>query len=123
MLGADPLRLAGGGPAVLEVIIDPMASVYPMVGPGMSYDQMITGDWIRGRTGAPPIVNAQRRTASQRPVFPGIEGSEVTATPTTRDLVIEREIELRAPIGREEMRSERRARPCSGSSRSSPGRR
>jgi len=31
------------------VIIDPMASVYPMVGPGMSYGQMITGDWIPSR--------------------------------------------------------------------------
>ncbi|MGQ0699216.1 MAG: biosynthetic-type acetolactate synthase large subunit [Panacagrimonas sp.] len=40
------------GPAFLEVIIDPMASVYPMVGPGMSYDQMITGDWIPARTSA-----------------------------------------------------------------------
>ncbi|MES2488880.1 MAG: thiamine pyrophosphate-dependent enzyme, partial [Pseudomonadota bacterium] len=37
------------GPAFLEVIIDPMASVYPMVGPGMSYGQMITGDWIPSR--------------------------------------------------------------------------
>ena len=34
------------GPAFLEVIIDPIASVYPMVGPGMAYEQMITGDWI-----------------------------------------------------------------------------
>jgi len=38
------------GPAFLEVVIDPMASVYPMVGPGMSYEQMITGDWIPSRT-------------------------------------------------------------------------
>lgn len=38
------------GPAFLEVIIDPMASVYPMVGPGMGYDQMITGDWIAARS-------------------------------------------------------------------------
>ncbi len=37
------------GPAFLEVIIDPMASVYPMVGPGMAYEQMITGDWIPSR--------------------------------------------------------------------------
>lgn len=37
------------GPAFLEVVIDPMASVYPMVGPGMSYRQMITGDWIAAR--------------------------------------------------------------------------
>jgi acetolactate synthase-1/2/3 large subunit len=41
--------IAYRGPAFLEVIIDPMASVYPMVGPGMSYDQMITGDWIPSR--------------------------------------------------------------------------
>ncbi len=39
------------GPAFLEVVIDPMASVYPMVGPGMSYSQMITGDWIPARSG------------------------------------------------------------------------
>ncbi|MCK6370123.1 MAG: biosynthetic-type acetolactate synthase large subunit [Gammaproteobacteria bacterium] len=38
------------GPAFLEVIIDPDAGVYPMVGPGMSYDQMITGDFIACRT-------------------------------------------------------------------------
>ena len=37
------------GPAFLEVIIDPDAGVYPMVGPGQSYDQMITGDWISSR--------------------------------------------------------------------------
>ncbi|MDX1517027.1 MAG: thiamine pyrophosphate-dependent enzyme, partial [Woeseiaceae bacterium] len=37
------------GPAFLEVIIDPDAGVYPMVGPGLSYDKMITGDWIRSR--------------------------------------------------------------------------
>jgi acetolactate synthase-1/2/3 large subunit len=34
------------GPAFLEVIIDPDAGVYPMVGPGQSYDAMITGDFI-----------------------------------------------------------------------------
>ncbi len=42
--------IAFKGPAFLEVVIDPMASVYPMVGPGMSYDQMITGEWIPSRT-------------------------------------------------------------------------
>jgi acetolactate synthase-1/2/3 large subunit len=43
------------GPAFLEVIIDPDAGVYPMVGPGQSYDEMITGDFIesRGRKEAP----------------------------------------------------------------------
>jgi acetolactate synthase-1/2/3 large subunit len=39
------------GPAFLEVIIDPDALVYPMVGPGQTYDQMITGDFIPGRAG------------------------------------------------------------------------
>ena len=37
------------GPAFLEVIIDPDAGVYPMVGPGLSYDKMITGDYIEAR--------------------------------------------------------------------------
>ncbi|NNC56717.1 MAG: biosynthetic-type acetolactate synthase large subunit [Woeseiaceae bacterium] len=37
------------GPAFLEVIIDRDAGVYPMVGPGLSYDHMITGDHIKSR--------------------------------------------------------------------------
>jgi acetolactate synthase-1/2/3 large subunit len=37
------------GPAFLEVIIDRDAGVYPMVGPGLSYDNMITGEWIKSR--------------------------------------------------------------------------
>jgi len=37
------------GPAFLEVIIDPNAGVYPMVGPGLSYDKMITGNFIASR--------------------------------------------------------------------------
>lgn len=37
------------GPAFLEVIIDPDAGVYPMVGPGMPYCEMITGDFIPNR--------------------------------------------------------------------------
>ncbi len=37
------------GPAFLEVIIDPDAGVYPMVGPGMGYQEMITGDYIPNR--------------------------------------------------------------------------
>jgi acetolactate synthase-1/2/3 large subunit len=41
------------GPAFLEVIIDIEAGVYPMVGPGMAYDQMITGDFIRHRGEGP----------------------------------------------------------------------
>jgi len=38
------------GPAFLEVMIDPDAGVYPMVGPGQAYDEMITGDHIASRT-------------------------------------------------------------------------
>jgi acetolactate synthase I/II/III large subunit len=37
------------GAAFLEVMIDPDAGVYPMVGPGQSYDNMITGDFIASR--------------------------------------------------------------------------
>ncbi|MEX0731645.1 MAG: biosynthetic-type acetolactate synthase large subunit [Aquisalimonadaceae bacterium] len=37
------------GPAFLEVMIDGDASVYPMVGPGMNYRQMVTGEWIPSR--------------------------------------------------------------------------
>ena len=42
--------MAFDGPAFLEVIIDPDAGVYPMVGPGLGYDQMITGDFIASRS-------------------------------------------------------------------------
>jgi acetolactate synthase-1/2/3 large subunit len=41
------------GPAFLEVIIDPDAGVYPMVGPGLGYDAMITGEYIVARSQAP----------------------------------------------------------------------
>lgn len=37
------------GPAFLEVLIDPDAGVYPMVGPGMCYQEMITGEHIPTR--------------------------------------------------------------------------
>ncbi|MGD8711078.1 MAG: biosynthetic-type acetolactate synthase large subunit [Ectothiorhodospiraceae bacterium] len=37
------------GPAFLEVMIDPDAGVYPMVGPGMGYKQMVTGEHISAR--------------------------------------------------------------------------
>jgi len=42
--------MAFDGPAFLEVIIDPDAGVYPMVGPGLPYSKMITGDFINSRT-------------------------------------------------------------------------
>ena len=38
------------GPAFLEVLIDPDAGVYPMVGPGQAYEDMITGDFIPSRS-------------------------------------------------------------------------
>jgi len=41
--------LAFRGPAFLEVMIDPDAGVYPMVGPGQSYEEMITGEFIASR--------------------------------------------------------------------------
>lgn len=37
------------GPAFLEVFTDKYAFVYPMVGPGMSYKDMLTGPYIKGR--------------------------------------------------------------------------
>jgi acetolactate synthase I/II/III large subunit len=37
------------GPAFLEVMIDQDAGVYPMVGPGQAYDEMITGEHIAAR--------------------------------------------------------------------------
>jgi len=53
----DPAKLretlerwvAFDGPAFLEVMIDPDASVHPMVGPGMSYKEMTTGPHINSR--------------------------------------------------------------------------
>jgi len=54
---ADFLRF--DGPAFLEVMIDPDAGVYPMVGPGATYAQMITGDHIvaRDANAAPPVTS------------------------------------------------------------------
>jgi len=40
------------GPAFLEVMVDTSAHVYPMVGPGMGYKDMITGKWIPSRGAA-----------------------------------------------------------------------
>jgi acetolactate synthase I/II/III large subunit len=37
------------GPAFLEVMTDQDACVYPMIGPGMGYKEMITGDFIPDR--------------------------------------------------------------------------
>jgi acetolactate synthase I/II/III large subunit len=48
--------IAFKGPAFLEVIIDPDAGVYPMVGPGQPYANMITGDHIPSRSSAPTAL-------------------------------------------------------------------
>jgi acetolactate synthase-1/2/3 large subunit len=37
------------GPAFLEVVIDPNACVYPMIGPGAGYKEMVTGSFIEQR--------------------------------------------------------------------------
>ncbi|HEY8520441.1 MAG TPA: biosynthetic-type acetolactate synthase large subunit [Gammaproteobacteria bacterium] len=52
--------LAYPGPAFLEVVIDQEAGVYPMVGPGLSYHEMVTGDFIPNRysVDAPPEPDA-----------------------------------------------------------------
>ena len=44
------------GPAFLEVLIDQDACVFPMVGPGMGYKDMVTGEFIKSR---PVAVHAQ----------------------------------------------------------------
>ncbi len=41
--------VAFDGPAFLEVMVDPTAHVYPMVGPGLGYKDMITGAHIASR--------------------------------------------------------------------------
>jgi len=41
------------GPAFLEVMVDQEAHVYPMVGPGMGYREMITGKYIQSRDPEP----------------------------------------------------------------------
>ncbi|MDN3518984.1 biosynthetic-type acetolactate synthase large subunit [Aquisalimonas lutea] len=50
--------VAFDGPAFMEVMIDSNASVYPMVGPGMGYSQMVTGEWIPAREFREPAGEA-----------------------------------------------------------------
>ena len=47
------------GPAFLEVMIDQDAGVYPMVGPGQGYKQMICGDFIKARPIEKPVVEPE----------------------------------------------------------------
>ena len=41
--------IAFQGPALLEVMVDQREHVYPMIGPGMGYKDMLTGKHIRAR--------------------------------------------------------------------------
>ena len=57
------------GPAFLEVMIDQDAGVYPMVGPGQAYDEMITGEHIASRTEVeikPPDASKISRRSTRR---------------------------------------------------------
>jgi len=45
------------GPAFLEVITDQNAHVYPMIGPGMGYKDMITGKYIKPRAVKDVVVD------------------------------------------------------------------
>ncbi|MBS3785694.1 MAG: biosynthetic-type acetolactate synthase large subunit [Gammaproteobacteria bacterium] len=56
------------GPAFLEVMIDPDAGVYPMVGPGMGYKQMVTGDHIPARE-IPEIGSGRTDKIDQSEMF------------------------------------------------------
>jgi acetolactate synthase-1/2/3 large subunit len=53
MQGALEAFVKFDGPALLEVMVDQNAHVYPMVGPGMSYKDMITGKNIPSRDSGP----------------------------------------------------------------------
>ncbi len=46
--------LSAKGPAFLEVLIDRNAHVYPMVGPGAGYSEMVTGPYITPRKSQAP---------------------------------------------------------------------
>ncbi|MFC0576474.1 biosynthetic-type acetolactate synthase large subunit [Paraburkholderia solisilvae] len=50
------------GPAFLEVMIDQNADVFPMVGPGQSYAEMVTGPFIAARS----AQDAQAKGAERR---------------------------------------------------------
>ena len=45
------------GPAFLEVIVDLAEHVYPMIGPGMGYKDMITGEHIQAREAKEVVVD------------------------------------------------------------------
>ncbi len=69
------------GPAFLEVVIDPDACVFPMVGPGAGYKEMITGDFISARQsdvhgqGEGTLTPARRPWQGAQPVHGSAENS------------------------------------------------
>ncbi|WP_440996983.1 biosynthetic-type acetolactate synthase large subunit [Arhodomonas sp. SL1] len=64
---ADALEafVSFAGPAFLEVVVDPDAGVYPMVGPGMSYREMVTGEHIGSRDHGEPDDRSDRLSQSE----------------------------------------------------------
>ena len=56
--------VAFDGPAFLEVMIDQNADVFPMVGPGQSYANMITGPFIPSRSERNPEVKGAEPQAA-----------------------------------------------------------
>ena len=55
--GALEAFVAHDGPAFLEIITDQNAHVYPMIGPGMGYKDMITGKFIKPRVVTDVVVD------------------------------------------------------------------
>ncbi|MBM4267142.1 MAG: biosynthetic-type acetolactate synthase large subunit [Deltaproteobacteria bacterium] len=49
--------IAYPGPSFLEVVVDQNAHVYPMIGPGMGYKDMITGQYIKPRARRDVVVD------------------------------------------------------------------
>jgi acetolactate synthase-1/2/3 large subunit len=49
------------GPAFLEVVVDQNACVFPMIGPGAGYKEMITGDFIPARQAVPATADANAK--------------------------------------------------------------
>ncbi|HOQ88985.1 MAG TPA: acetolactate synthase, large subunit, biosynthetic type, partial [Candidatus Hydrogenedentes bacterium] len=52
--GAMEAFINYAGPAFLEVVVDKNAFVFPMVGPGMPYKEMLTGPYIPSRDADAP---------------------------------------------------------------------
>ena len=40
-------------------MVDPDACVFPMVGPGSGYTEMVTGDFIKGRESQEPVTTSE----------------------------------------------------------------